>query len=184
MISGSSALSTVAFNKWKSITGHDLLERYGMTEIGMALSNPLHGKRIPGSVGFPLPFVNTKLINDKDEEIQNTNLEPGELLINGPQVFKGYWNRPLETQKAFVKDSKGNNYFRTGDICIRNAEQRFTILGRKSTDIIKSGGYKISALEIEQVLHSHPKIDQVVIIGVPDEKWGQVVSAILVLKVI
>src|SRR5690606_11560704 len=156
------------------ITGHVLLERYGMTEIGMALSNPLAGKRVPGKVGGPLPGVEVALI-DEDGEILSGPTE-GEIIVKGPNVFLEYWQRPSETSESFMEDG----WFRTGDAAERDAESIYRILGRKSVDIIKSGGYKISALEIEEVLREHPSIADCAVVGVPDEEWGERVSAAIV----
>ncbi len=174
MVSGSAALPVGTLLKWEEITGHVLLERYGMTEIGMALSNPLAGKRVPGKVGAPLPGVEVALI-DEDERILSGPAE-GEIIVRGPNVFLEYWQRPSETLESFMED----RWFRTGDAAERNAEGVYRILGRKSVDIIKSGGYKISALEIEEVLREHPSIADCAVVGVPDEEWGERVSAAIV----
>ena len=136
-VSGSAALPKTVFDKWRSISGHDMLERYGMTEIGMALSNPLHGRRRPGFVGAPLPGVLVRRVDEK-----GVSAEPGapaELQVKGPGVFLEYWNRPEETKSSFV-----DGWFATGDITVLE-EGSFRIFGRKSTDIIKTGGFKVSA---------------------------------------
>ena len=148
-----------------------LLERYGMTEIGMALSNSYHGERKPGHVGQPLPGVSLRLVNEKGEELATG---PGEIQVKGDSVFSEYWNKPEATANAFI-----DGWFKTGDIAQLN-EDSYKILGRSSVDIIKSGGYKISALEIEEVLLSHPEIDECAVVGLPDEEWGEIVSAALV----
>jgi len=144
MISGSAALPVHVLEKWKEITHHVLLERYGMTEIGMALSNPLHGERVPGSVGTPLPNVEIRLVDDNGNDIEAGT--PGEILIKGPSVFLEYWRKPEATQQAFH-----HGWFRTGDVAVVQ-NNSYRILGRRSVDIIKTGGYKVSALEIEEVL--------------------------------
>ncbi|HML95278.1 MAG TPA: acyl-CoA synthetase [Thermodesulfobacteriota bacterium] len=174
MVSGSAALPVGTLHKWEEITGHVLLERYGMTEIGMALSNPLAGKRMPGKVGAPLPGVEVALI-DEEGGILSGPAE-GEIIVRGPNVFLEYWQRPGETSGSFIQDG----WFRTGDAAERDREGIYRILGRKSVDIIKSGGYKISALEIEEVLRKHPSIADCAVVGVPDEEWGERVSAALV----
>jgi len=163
MVSGSAALPVPILEGWKAISGHTLLERYGMTEIGMALSNPLKGERIPGTVGFPLPGVQARLVD-------------GELRIKGPQVFQEYLNKPEATKASF--DEEG--WFKTGDTAEVDNHGRYTILGRSSVDIIKSGGYKISALDIERVLLEHPSISEVAVVGVPSTEWGQVIAALIV----
>lgn len=172
MISGSAALPITVMDRWREISGHTLLERYGMTEIGMGISNPYKGERLAGYVGMALPGVEVRLAAEDDTEISN---EPGEIQIKGKNVFSQYWERPVETQKSFTKDG----WFKTGDIAIVE-NGYYKILGRNSTDIIKSGGYKISALEIEEVLRTYPKIDDCAVIGINDEEWGELVVAALV----
>ncbi len=174
MISGSAALPIAILERWKQISGHTLLERYGMTEIGMALSNPLHGRRVPGAVGTPLPGVEIRLVDEAGKEVGRGT--PGEIEVRGPGVFKEYWNKPEATRQAF-----NEGWFRTGDMAvIENGVYR--ILGRTSVDIIKAGGHKISALEIEEVLREHPRISECAVVGVPDPTWGQRVGAAVVLR--
>ena len=173
MVSGSAALPVPVLEKWKEITGQTLLERYGMTEIGMGLSNSYRGERRPGHVGLPLPGVQMRLVDADNNSVQEN--EPGEFQIKGPSVFKEYWQKPVATKKAFTEDG----WFITGDIGMLN-DGLYKILGRDSVDIIKSGGYKISALEIEDVLRKHEHIDDCAIVGLPDEEWGEVVSACIV----
>ena len=173
MVSGSAALPVPVLEKWKSITSHTLLERYGMTEIGMGLSNSYRNERRPGYVGLPLPGVEMRLA-DKDN-IPVTEELPGEIQIKGPCVFKEYWQKEEATKEAFTKDG----WFKTGDIAMLH-NGMYKILGRDSVDIIKSGGYKISALEIEDVLRGHKDIDDAAVIGLEDEEWGEVVAACLV----
>ncbi len=171
MISGSAALPVTVMDRWKEISGHILLERYGMTEIGMAISNPYHGLRMPGHVGLALPGVNVRLAAEDDTEVVG---EPGEIQIKGKNVFLAYWQRPEETAKSFTSDG----WFKTGDIAVLN-DGYYKILGRNSTDIIKSGGYKISALEIEEVLRTHPLITDCAVLAIDDEEWGELVVAAL-----
>ena len=173
MVSGSAALPVPVLKKWKSITGQTLLERYGMTEIGMGLSNSYRLERRPGYVGLPLPGVELRLV-DKDNTIVSEDM-PGEIQIKGPSVFREYWQKEESTRKAFTEDG----WFMTGDIAMFH-DGMYKILGRDSIDIIKSGGYKISALEIEDVLREHHDIDDSAVIGVEDEEWGEVVAACLV----
>ena len=170
MVSGSAALPVSVMEQWQLITSHTLLERYGMTEIGMGLSNSYSGERRPGHVGLPLPEVELKLVDSDFKEVSDSN--PGEILIKGPSVFEEYWNKPEATKDAFTDDG----WFKTGDIAVFN-KGSYKILGRNSVDIIKSGGYKISALEIEDVLRTHPEINDCAVIGIPDEEWGEVVAA-------
>lgn len=175
MVCGSAALPISTLEKWRKISGHTLLERYGMTEIGMALTNPLHGKRRPGYVGSPFPGVTITLLNEKGEEVPDG--EPGQIHVKGPNVFKEYWMCPEATYEVFTKDG----WFKTGDISIREG-QVYRILGRQSVDILKTGGYKVSAFEIEDVLRIHEAIAEVVVVGVSDLEWGQRVAAAVVFK--
>ena len=172
MVSGSAALPVTAFHRWKSITGHTLLERYGMTEIGMALSNPLYGKRRPGHVGIPLPGVDVRLVDEKGHVVPEG--ASGEIEVRGPTVFQEYWERPEETQAAFR-----GSWFKTGDVAMVE-EKSYRIRGRQSTDIIKTGGYKVSALEIEEVLRTHPNISECAVVGIEDPEWGERVCAAIV----
>jgi malonyl-CoA/methylmalonyl-CoA synthetase len=174
MVSGSAALPIGVLRKWKIISGHVLLERYGMTETGMILSNSLHEKRFPGHVGSPLPKVKVKLADEEGQPVQPGT--PGEILVKGPGVFQEYWRKPEETRKAFR-----DTWFCTGDIAVLK-KGIYRILGRKSVDIIKTGGYKVSALEIEDVLRSYPAIKDCAVVGLTDTEWGQRVCAALVLK--
>ncbi len=174
MVSGSAALPVSTLERWKAITGHTLLERYGMTEIGMALSNSYRGQRIPGSVGRPLPGVQVRLVNERGETVPDGT--PGEIEVRGPNVFSEYWRRPEATRDAFRE-----GWFRTGDTALfENGVYR--ILGRTNVDILKTGGHKVSALEIEEILREHPAISECAVVGVPDPEWGERVSAAVVLK--
>jgi malonyl-CoA/methylmalonyl-CoA synthetase len=175
MVSGSSALPVPRLEAWRRITGHTLLERYGMTEIGMALSNPLRGERRPGYVGQPLPGVEVQLIDESGQPVEAGS--PGEILVRGKTVFREYRGRPEATAAAFTRDG----WFRTGDLAVIE-DGAYRILGRLSADIIKSGGEKVSALEIEPVLMRHPSVADCAVVGVPDEKWGEAVTAAVVLK--
>lgn len=175
MVSGSAALPVSTLEFWRSISGHTLLERYGMTEIAMALSNPLEGERLPGRVGSPLPGVEVRLVNESGEAVSDGH--PGEIQIRGPNVFREYWQRPEATRDAFTDDG----WFHTGDVAQR-AGGIYQILGRDSVDIIKTGGYKVSALEIEEVLRTHEAVAQCAVVGVDDAEWGQRVCAAVVLN--
>jgi malonyl-CoA/methylmalonyl-CoA synthetase len=189
-----------------------ILERYGMTETGMVLSNPYDGPKIPSTVGRPLPGVDAKLMMTPDMmnahaakvgvriydakkdsyadeywgEVGNHTGIAGELLVRGDTVFNRYWNRRHITKESFV-EIHGNLWFRTGDIAKRiqlsnSTGSVYKILGRASADIIKSGGYKLSALEIERVLFECDFIRDVSVVGLPDDKWGEIVCAVAVLK--
>ncbi len=158
MMSGSAALPLRTLERWREITGHTLLERYGMTELGMVLSNPLHGERKPGSVGAPLPGVEVRLVDS-------------ELEVRGPGVFLEYWRRPQETREAFHE-----GWFRTGDVAVVE-DGSYRLLGRSNVDIIKTGGYKVSALEIEETIREHPAVADCAVTGVKDDEWGERVAA-------
>jgi malonyl-CoA/methylmalonyl-CoA synthetase len=174
MVSGSAALPVSTLERWKEISGHTLLERYGMTEIGMALSNPLRGERVPGSVGTPLPSVEVQLVGEDGQPVAPGT--PGEIEVRGPSVFAEYWGKPDAMRDAFR-----DGWFRTGDTAVvENGVYR--ILGRTNIDILKTGGNKVSALEIEETLREHPSVAECAVVGVPDPEWGQRVAAAVVLK--
>ena len=175
MVSGSAALPVALLDAWREISGHTLLERYGMTEIGMGLGNPLHGPRRPGHVGVPFPGIAVRLVDDAGSALGDDT--PGQIQVRGSGVFREYWRRPAETAAAFTADG----WFRTGDVAVREAGS-YRILGRDSIDIIKTGGFKVSALEIEEVLRSHPAIAECAVVGVADEEWGQRVAAAAILR--
>ncbi len=198
-VSGSAACPVPLMTSWEKVTGQRLLERYGMTEVGMALSNPLHGERRPGFVGTPLPGVRVKVVKAPAEEdaapaaaaaaeggaVAAVAAEdvsaygpieegPGELRVAGPALFAGYWGKPTATAESY--DEEG--FYCTGDTVVRQGGS-WRILGRTSVDIIKCGGYKLSALEIEAHLLEHPAIGEAAVVGLPDEAYGQVVAAVL-----
>ena len=174
MVSGSAALPVSTLQRWKEITGHTLLERYGMTEIGMALSNPLQGTRVPGSVGTPLPNVEVQLVEENGKPVLPGT--SGEIEVRGPGVFAEYWGHPDATRDAFR-----DGWFRTGDTAVVE-KGRYRILGRTNIDILKTGGHKVSALEIEEALREHPAVAECAVVGVPDPEWGERVAAAIVLR--
>jgi malonyl-CoA/methylmalonyl-CoA synthetase len=174
MVSGSAALPVSTLERWREITSHTLLERYGMTEIGMALSNPYRGERVPGSVGRPLPGVDVRLVSDDGEDAAAGM--PGGIEVRGDNVFVEYWGKPEATREAFR-----DGWFRTGDTAVvENSVYR--ILGRTNVDILKTGGHKVSALEIEETLREHPAVVECAVVGVPDDEWGERVAVALVCK--
>ena len=175
MVSGSAALPAPVFEKWRKISGHSLLERYGMTEIGMALSNPLDGERIAGSVGFAMPGVDVEIFGEDGTPAEAG--EPGEIGVRGEGVFLEYWGKPEETRAAFR-----GGWFMTGDVAARDPDGSHRILGRRSVDIIKSGGYKVSALEVEAALSGHPAVGECAVVGIPDPDRGEKVCAAVVAK--
>ena len=169
MVSGSAALPASVHERWTELTGQRLLERYGMTEIGMGLANPLRGERRPGAVGQPLPRVEVRLTAESGEVIAGED-EPGEIQVRGPAVFREYWKQPEVTNASFE-----DGWFRTGDMAVRE-DGYYRILGRLSVDIIKSGGHKLSALEIEDALRQHPAIEDCAVVGLADDTWGEIVA--------
>jgi len=175
MISGSAACPVNLFEQWQALTGQVLLERYGMTEIGMGISNPYNGERRAGYVGQPLPGVDIQLFDENDLPVDGEGV-PGEIRVRGNNVFLEYWNNPKATEESFIE-----GWFCTGDVGIIE-DGYYRIMGRSSIDIIKSGGYKLSALEIEGVLLTNESIREVAVIGVEDDTWGESVMAIVVLK--
>jgi malonyl-CoA/methylmalonyl-CoA synthetase len=169
MMSGSAALPVALLERWRDISGHVLLERYGMTEVGMALANPLAGPRHPGRVGAPLPGVDIRLVDATGGAVAPGT--PGEIELRGPGVFLEYWRRPDATRQAFR-----DGWFRTGDVAVAEAGV-YRLLGRADIDIIKTGGFKVSALEIEDVLRLHPAVADCAVVGVADPEWGERVCA-------
>jgi malonyl-CoA/methylmalonyl-CoA synthetase len=171
--SGSAALPVTLAARWRVLTGTIPLERFGMTEIGVGASNPLDpADRRPGSVGPPLPTVDARILGEDGLDGDG----PGELHIRGPSLFSGYWQRAEATAAAFAP----GGWFKTGDVALRDEDGYLRLLGRTSVDILKSGGYKLSALEVEEALREHPAIAEVAVVGVPDETWGDRVVAVVV----
>ncbi|KAJ3384523.1 hypothetical protein HDU92_003557, partial [Lobulomyces angularis] len=178
MVSGSAALPEKIFEKWEAISGHKLLERYGMTEIGMVLGNPLIGERTSGEVGVPFPGVKLKILSDEGIDITNDCNKNGQLLVKGDQISVGYWNNSKANFESF--DSEG--YFKTGDIVKRGDNGRFKILGRASVDVIKIGGYKVSALEIEREILEMDNVKECSVFGKFDEVYGEKIICLVVLQ--
>lgn len=169
-----------------------LITRYGMTETGMLLSNEYDSDRAPGFIGLPLPGVSAKLASEEKKTVMEcTNVDgqlkfqmkpqetvSGELLVRGDGIFKEYYNRPQATAKEFQ-----DGWFITGDMCEYDIDNgKFKMLGRKSADIIKSGGYKISALQIETEILAHKDVKECMVAGVEDEAWGEKICAVLVAR--
>jgi malonyl-CoA/methylmalonyl-CoA synthetase len=174
--SGSASLPATLLEAFREATGQTILERYGMTEIGMALSNPYEGPRVPGAVGRELPGVSIDIVDDAGRPVASG--EPGELRVRTPQMFSAYHGDDAATAASF--DEQGR--FRTGDTGTRDAAGVVRLLGRTSIDIIKSGGYKLSALEIEAALLEHPAVAEVAVTGVADATWGERVTAWVVAR--
>ncbi|KAK7984167.1 Formamidopyrimidine-DNA glycosylase N-terminal domain-containing protein [Apiospora arundinis] len=203
-ISGSAALPTPVKRAWRELShGNILLERYGMTEVGMALSCGLdYTDRVDGSVGWPLPGVEARLVDPEtkqlvtEDSVEGGREHSGEIQLRGANVFREYWRNPEATAKEFVEGEDGRGrWFKTGDIALRRPVptagqassgdwargSMYFILGRQSADIIKSGGEKVSALEVERELLSLPEVAEAAVLAVPSGKWGQKVGAVIVL---
>lgn len=170
---GSAALRPATLARFEQHTGHRILERYGMSETLLTLSNPYEGERRPGSVGHPVGDVEIRVVDDQGNDLPDG--EVGELWVRSQNLMLGYWNLPEQTTAAFT-----DGWFRTGDVVTRAPDGYVKIVGRRSTDIIKSGGFKISALEIEEVLREHPGVAEVAVVGVPDARWGERIAAAVV----
>lgn len=173
-VSGSAALPAQVWEEFRERFGHAILERYGMSETFMNLSNPYIGERRPGSVGMPLPGVSVRLLNADGAPVADG--ETGELYFRGPNIFAGYWRRPDATAAAFV-----DGYFRTGDLAVRAADGYYTLCGRKS-DLIISGGFNIYPREIEEFLEEQAEVAEAAVAGRPDRLRGEVPVAYVVLK--
>ena len=204
-ISGSAALPTPTKAAWTELSnGNVLLERYGMTEVGMALSCGLaYVDRVDGSVGWPLPSVEVRLVDTEngdviqpgEETVNNGQPRAGEIQLRGATVFSEYFRNPKATEAEFVEATDGmGKWFKTGDVATRQhvdgaggSDQAWAkgpmyfIHGRKSVDIIKTGGEKVSALEVERELLSLPQVAEAAVVGLPSEQWGQKVAAVVVL---
>ncbi|MFO7561459.1 MAG: AMP-binding protein [Enhygromyxa sp.] len=176
--SGSAALAPELWEEFVELTDQRILERYGMSETLITLSNPYVGVRKPGSVGQPVPGCDAAVVDEQGDELGVG--EPGELIVHSNGIMIGYWNLPEQTAACFIHDRNGQPWFRTGDVAYLDERGYFHIVGRKSVDIIKSGGFKISAREIEEVLARHPDLREVAVIGLPDPTWGERIVACVV----
>jgi malonyl-CoA/methylmalonyl-CoA synthetase len=174
-VSGSAPLPAQVFTAFRGRFGHAILERYGMSETLMIISNPYEGERRPGSVGFPLPGVSVVILNEDGEQVVDG--EVGELSVRGPNVFPGYWGRARRHNQEAEPNADG--WFRTGDLAERSADGYYTLRGRR-TDLIISGGFNIYPMEIEEVLLEQPGVREVAVCGVPDERRGEVPVAYIV----
>ncbi|QDG50352.1 AMP-binding protein [Persicimonas caeni] len=171
--SGSAALPVDIFEKFRDHTGHAILERYGMSETMLTLSNPYEEERRPGTVGFPVPGCEVRVVDADMNDV--TPEQTGQIVVRGDSVMRGYWKQPERTEEAFE-----DGWFLTGDVATVDEDGYISIVGRQSVDIIKSGGYKISAREIERVLRQNPKVLEVAVVGLPDPEWGEKIAAAVV----
>ncbi|TYK47875.1 acyl-CoA synthetase [Actinomadura decatromicini] len=176
LVSGSAPLPVPVFERLAELTGHRPVERYGMTETLITVSARADGDRRPGHVGTPLPGVETRLAAEDGSPVPLDGETPGELHVRAPLLFKGYLNRPDATAKSFTEDG----WFRTGDIAAVGPDGWHRIVGRASTDLIKSGGYRIGAGEIENALLAHPGVREAAVVGTPHDDLGEQVTAYVV----
>ncbi len=174
LTSGSDRLPVEVFEAIERQLGHRVVERYGMTETGIMLSNPIDGDRVPGQVGFPLPRVEMR-IADPETGVESAEGVVGELQTRGPHVFSGYWRDPDKTKSSFNDDG----WFRTGDLGKRDSRGRYELTSRMN-DLIISGGFNVYPTEVEHVLARHPGVYQCAVVGVPDQEWGEAVTAFVV----
>lgn len=176
LVSGSAALPIGDSERITRATGATVIERYGMTETLIVCAAYATGPRRPGTVGPPLPGVELRLVADAGSELRHGEQTPSEIEVRGPNLFLGYLNQPVATARAFR-----GGWLRTGDIATRDAEGSLRILGRRATDLISSGGYRIGAGEVETVLLQHPAVAEAAVVGEPDDDLGERVVAWLVL---
>ncbi|CAN5362168.1 malonyl-CoA synthase [soil metagenome] len=174
-ISGSAPMLTETFNEFEQRTGHTILERYGMSETAMLTSNPYEGKRLGGSVGFPLPGVRLRVVKEDNKPCGVEEI--GEIQVKGPNIFKGYWRMPQKTAEEFTDDG----FFKTGDVGKFDADGYLAIVGR-SKDLIISGGYNVYPKEIESFIDEIDGVTESAVIGVPHPDFGEAVAAVVVAK--
>ena len=172
-IAGSAPLLAETFKTFENVSGHKILERYGMTEAGMITSNPYDGDRVPSTVGYALPEISARVADDKGHEIQRG--EVGILEIKGPNIFQGYWCMPEKTAEEFRDDG----FFITGDMATMDNEGRISIVGR-AKDLVISGGYNVYPKEVENVIDEMEGVKESAVIGVPHPDFGEGVTAVIV----
>ncbi|MDB4929260.1 MAG: AMP-dependent synthetase and ligase [Myxococcaceae bacterium] len=165
----SAALSAEHLRAFEARTGLTILERYGMSETLITLSNPLDGERRAGAVGWPVPGTLIRVVDD-------------ELQVSSPGTMKAYWQRPDADAESFVTEAEGRRWFKTGDVVALDDDGCVRIVGRASQDIMKVGGFKLSTREIEEQIEAHPAVREVAVVGLPDEEWGERVCAVVALR--
>lgn len=175
LVSGSAPLPVAVFEQLRALTGHHPVERYGMTETLITLSTRADGERRPGWVGLPIDGVRTRLVGDDGSAAARDGDTIGELHVAGSTLFDGYLGRPEATATAF-----DDQWFRTGDAAVVDADGFHRIVGRQSLDIIKTGGFKVGAGEVETALLSHPSVLEAAVVGAPDDDLGQRIVAYVV----
>ncbi|MEU1996106.1 acyl-CoA synthetase [Nocardia gamkensis] len=178
LVSGSAPLPVPVFERLRELTGHAPVERYGMSETMITLSTRADGERRPGWVGTPVRGVRTRLRDESGSSVPHDGESIGGLQVSGPMLFDGYLNRPEATAQSWTEDG----WFRTGDVAAIDAEGFHRIVGRESVDLIKSGGYRVGAGEVETVLLGHPAVAEAAVVGLPDDDLGQRITAFVVLR--
>ncbi len=173
-VSGSAPLPAHVLEEFRKLYGHTILERYGMSETLMNMSNPYVGERRPGTVGLPLPGVAARILDRSLKPVADG--ETGELYLRGPNVFSGYWQREDATRASFA-----DGYFKTGDLATRSTDGYYTLCGR-SGDLIISGGFNVYPREMEEFLEEQPEVAEAAVVGWPDAVRGEVPVAYVVLK--
>lgn len=176
LVSGSAPLPTQVFGRLAELTGAAPVERYGMSETMITISTRADGERRPGWVGMPLPGVRTRLRDDTGHELPADGETIGSLEVAGPMIFDGYLNRPDATERTITADG----FVRTGDAAVIDPGGFHRIVGRESTDLIKTGGFRVGAGEIESCLREHPLVSDVAVVGLPDDDLGQRIVAYVV----
>ena len=175
LVSGSAPLPVPVFDKLAGLTGHQPVERYGATESLITLSTRVDGERRPGSVGLPLTGVQTRLVDEDGATLPHDGETIGRLQVQSPTMFDGYLDKPEATADAFDAD-----WYRTGDVAVIDDAGMHRIVGRESVDLIKTGGFRVGAGEIETVLLGHPGVAEAAVIGAPDDDLGQRIVAFVV----
>jgi long-chain acyl-CoA synthetase len=176
-LSGAAALPLEVAERFERFSGGRLVEGYGLSESSpVAIANPIYGKRKAGTIGMPIPDTLARVADPSDPDRTMPVGEPGELALAGPQVMRGYWNRPDETAEV-LRDG----WLLTGDMAVMDEEGYFSIVDRKK-DLIIAGGYNVYPREVEEVLYEHPKVLEVAVAGVPDSYRGEIVKAFVVLR--
>ena len=176
LVSGSAALPVPVFDRMAALTGHPPIERYGASESLITISTRADGERRAGWVGLPVAGVQTRVLDDNGDPVPRDGETVGRLQVRGPMMFDGYLNRPEATTEAFDADG----WYRTGDVAVVDSQGMHRIVGRESVDLIKSGGYRIGAGEIETSLLGHPGVREAAVVGLPDEDLGQRIVAFVV----
>jgi long-chain acyl-CoA synthetase len=181
-LSGAAPLPPAVAEKFERITGAQLVEGYGLTEASpITHANPVYGKRKAGSIGLPIPDTDCRIVDLDDWTKEMPPGEEGELIVSGPQVMQGYWNRPEETAGTIREDGEGRRWLLTGDIARMDEEGYFSIVDRKK-DMILVSGFNVYPTEVEEVLYRHPKVQKVSVVGLPDERTGEAIKAYVVLR--